>query len=242
MWRALYKKELLGLFNNYSAYFIIAVYLLLSIVSAFYLGLYFLIDNPSMRAFFAFQPQVLAIIIPAITMRSWADEQKSGTIELLFTYPLSSLQMITAKFFAAWSFSLILLIMTLPLAITTSLIIRLDWANIAVEYLGVALAQMLLVALGCLISSLNKTPIVAYLVSSLCSLAVVSFNLNQWVGYFNKYLPNASFSSSYSLDFSYHYNNFMDARLGLVGVLYFLSFAIVLLAINLVSIEQKRSR
>ena len=103
MLTALYKRELGSFFFNYSAYFIFAVYMVFSLVFAVFVGMYFVVDNPAMRSYFAFQPLVLSVTLPAVTGRLWSEEAKTGTLEALLTLPADDLTLVFGKFAAAWT-------------------------------------------------------------------------------------------------------------------------------------------
>ena len=109
--------------------------------------LYFVADNPAMRSYFAFQPQILAVVIPAVTMRVWSEEAKNGTLEVLLTFPVSDAALVTAKFAAAFTLAALMLSFSLPLAFSTAAIVPVDGVNIAAAYLGTFLAAAALTAL-----------------------------------------------------------------------------------------------
>ena len=108
-----FNKEFRANFNGFSAYIIIAAYYILSLFSALYLGDYFLRESEIMNAYFIMQPVILTLVIPATTMRTWADEAKSGTLELLLTQPIGYFKLVLAKFFAAYAFFFLMAAMSL---------------------------------------------------------------------------------------------------------------------------------
>ena len=108
-----FNKEFRANFNGFSAYIIIAAYYILSFFSALYLGDYFLRESEIMNAYFIMQPVILTLVIPATTMRTWADEAKSGTLELLLTQPIGYFKLVLAKFFAAYAFFFLMAAMSL---------------------------------------------------------------------------------------------------------------------------------
>ena len=101
-------KDFKANFNNLNAYIIFGAYYILSLFSAIYLGDYFLRESEIMNSYFVMQPIILAFIIPSITMRTWAEEIKTGTIEILLTQPISYFTLILAKFFASFVFFILL--------------------------------------------------------------------------------------------------------------------------------------
>lgn len=240
MWTVLYKKELSGFFYNRSAYFIMFVYLVLSLLAAFFFGLYFVADNPAMRSYFAFQPQILAVVIPAVTMRVWSEEAKNGTLEVLLTFPVSDAALVTAKFAAAFTLAALMLSFSLPLAFSTAAIVPVDGLNIAAAYLGTFLAAAALTALGCTVSAAVPLPAASYLISVLLGWALVGLNFSPLVSALSSHLPNPPFYLADALNFSSRYQSFLNGCFGIDGVLYFMSLTGMLLIFNGMAVTEKR--
>lgn len=171
----LFKKELVSYFNSPIAYIYLAVFLVLG--NWLFVKPFFLNAELSMRAYFGLWPWLLLFMAPAITMRSWSEEKKSGTIEFLLTLPLSSWQLVLAKFAAAWSFLLISLALTLSLPISLSRLGQLDWGPVIGGYLGAAILGATYLAIGLVMSVMTKNQIIA-LISSL-SLSFLLFIVGQ---------------------------------------------------------------
>ena len=157
------KKDFTAYFSGFLPYIIIAIYSILSAFSALYIGDYFVRDTDVMDSYFMFQPFILLLIIPAITMRSWADEFKSGTIELLLTQPVSYSQLVLAKFCAAYLFFGLLVLSSLPFLLVTATLIPLDRGIIISAYCGLLLCGALFIAIGEVISSLCRHNIISFI-------------------------------------------------------------------------------
>lgn len=241
MWSALYKKELSGFFYNRSAYFILAIYLFLSLLAAVFLGYYFVVDNPSMRSYFAFQPHILLMIIPALTMKLWAEENKNGTIEILLTFPIGDWTLVSAKFAAAWSVSGLMLLMSVPLAVSTAMVIDTDNLNIVSDYGGALLAAGVLTALGCWISCLVNVPAAAYLTGVCLGWGIVGLNLSPLLTPLVSLLPHTPFLLPEALNFSTRYQSFLNGLLSADSVFYFISLIVLLLFFNYLTVAAKRS-
>ena len=164
-----FSKEFQTLFCSMSAYVIIAAYYIFSMFSTFYIGDYFLRESEIMNAFFSLQPIMLTLIIPAITMRLWAEESKSGTLELLLTQPISFSKLVLAKFGAALLFFVLLIVSTVFLFWISSLLSVLDYGVTYSGYCGLLLCGSLFTAIGCLISALCKNNILSYIYTILGS-------------------------------------------------------------------------
>ena len=110
--RAVMQKEFAGYFRTPTAYIIIAVYLVLSMFATFYSAYFFAYDNSGLISFFTYQPEIFVVLMPAATMRLWADERRSGTIEFLLTQPVDYTAVVLGKFMAAAAFGLLMLALT----------------------------------------------------------------------------------------------------------------------------------
>ena len=241
MWLALYKKELNGFFYNRSAYAILAAYLVLSLLAAVFLGMYFVVDNPSMRSYFAFQPHILLMVVPALTMKLWAEENKTGTLEILMTLPINDWTLITAKFAAAWSVAALMLLMSVPLAVSTAWVIDTDTLNIMSSYAGAFFAAGVLASLGCFVSCLTSVPAAAYLLSVLLGWAVIGLNLSPLLSWPLSFLPDAPFLLPEALNFSMRYQSFLSGLLTPDSFWYFISLICLLLFFNRLAVAAKRS-
>jgi len=217
---ALFKKEIGGYFKSSFAYFVFFIYLFVSIGGAFYFGAYLAMHDTAVYALFYLQPAILMLLIPALTMRLWSDEYKSGTAEFLLTQPVSDRVLVLAKFASAGAFAVMMSLCLLPFIIYTSVWLKIDWGNIFCCYLGTWLFIMLFCALGCFISSLSKYTIVSYLLTVFAS--------GLWL-----LMPFTKLSDIYG--------NFLFAEVGISDFTYFLTFAAALIWLNVLVLEYIRS-
>ncbi|MBO7556454.1 MAG: ABC transporter permease subunit [Alphaproteobacteria bacterium] len=239
MQTAVYKRDLMSFFNNGSAYIIFAVYCLLSYVAAFFWGDYLTTGNSSMLSYFIFQPNILAMIIPAISMRSWADEKRSGTIENLLTFPISTINLIISKFATVLTISTIMVLFSLPLLITTGIYIPLDWGSLFCSYIAIILTSCVLSAFGCLTSSISQTPAIAYLLGLLCGIFWINFTFN---GLLSTIWHNMPFYFEGILNFSNNYHNLLNGQLNFYSIIYFAGLTFLLLFCNLLKVEDWRAK
>ena len=159
----LFKKELLSYFNSPLAYIFTAIFLIVG--NWLFFQSFFLIDQANVRSYFDLLPWIFLFITPALTMRLWAEEKKSGTIETLLTYPVQDIEMVMAKFVSSLAFLAIVLLLSLSLPITAGALGNVDWGVVIGGYLGAVLLGALYLALGLFISSLTKNQIVAFLLT-----------------------------------------------------------------------------
>ena len=132
----LWIKEFCSYFQNMSAYFVLFVYLFVSIGSAFYFGEYLAMHDTALYALFYAQPVILTVLVPVLTMRSWAEEYRTGTIEFLLTQPISTSTLVLAKFCAVWLFYFAASLLFIPFIIFSAGWLQLDWWNIFSSYAG----------------------------------------------------------------------------------------------------------
>jgi ABC-2 type transport system permease protein len=172
---AVMRRELVGYFSTPVAYVFIAVFLALSGVFTFAseLGGFFERGQADLRPFFAFHPWLYLFLIPAVTMRLWAEERRGGTIELLMTLPLSPWQAVTGKFLAAWAFVGVALGLTFPVWITVNMLGDPDNGVILAGYLGSLLMAGGFLAVGSCISVLTKNQVIAFVLSVVTCLGLL---------------------------------------------------------------------
>ena len=167
------RRELRSIFGSPIGY-IVAV-LFLSLTGWLLFPTFFLQGRGDLRAFFELLPIILALVVPAITMRQLSEELSSGTFELVLTLPLSAAEILFGKFLGARGFLVAVLLPTLAYPISVSSVTRLDWGPVAGGYLGAFLLLGLYCAVGLLASSASRNQIVAFVLSlSACAfLALV---------------------------------------------------------------------
>jgi gliding motility-associated transport system permease protein len=157
------RREFASYFNSPIAYIYLTVFI--ALLSWMFLKTFFVIDEASMREFFGLVPWVFLFFIPAVTMRSWAEEKKVGTMELLMTLPVSDLEAVLGKFLASFAFLLLSLALTLVLPIVVGALGKPDQGQIFGGYLGCVLLGAAYLAIGLFISSLTENQIVAFILS-----------------------------------------------------------------------------
>ncbi len=158
----LIKKEFMDYFNSAIAYVVLSIYL--GISGYFFFDRFFLENQLSMRAFFELQPLILSIMVPAITMRLFSEEWKTGSFELLLSLPVSRMSLIVSKFVAALLFLSVNLALTLIYPITLSLLGSPDWGMIIGGYIGIIFTGATYIAIGMIISAITSDQIVSLIV------------------------------------------------------------------------------
>jgi ABC-2 type transport system permease protein len=169
------RRELGGYFATPVAVVFIVIFLALQGVLTFNLGNFFERDQADLTAFFQFIPWVFLLLVPAITMRLWADERRLGTIELLLTLPITATQAVIGKFLAAWAFCAIALVLTFPFVITVNILGSPDNGVIVAGYLGCLLVSGAFLAVGAAMSAATKNQVIAFVLAvAVCFVFAVS--------------------------------------------------------------------
>ena len=159
------RRELAGYFATPVAYVFIVIFLVLSGALTFTLGNFFGRGTADLQPFFAFVPWLFLFLVPAITMRLWAEERRLGTIELLLTLPIAQWQAVLGKFLAAWAFCAIALALTFPLIVTVNVLGDPDNGVIATGYIGCLLVAGAYLAIGSALSALTKNQVIAFVLA-----------------------------------------------------------------------------
>ncbi|HEY8612952.1 MAG TPA: ABC transporter permease [Roseomonas sp.] len=159
------RRELASYFATPVAYVFIVIFLVMSGALTFTLGGFFARSTADLQPFFAFVPWLFLFLVPAITMRLWAEERRLGTIELLLTLPIAQWQAVLGKFLAAWAFCAIALALTFPLVITVNVLGNPDNGVIAAGYLGCLMVAGAYLAIGAAISALTKNQVIAFVLA-----------------------------------------------------------------------------
>jgi ABC-2 type transport system permease protein len=231
------RRELEAYFTSPLAYVFIIIFLALGGALTFHVGGFFERGRADLAAFFVFHPWLYLFLIPALGMRLWAEERKSGTLEFLLTLPLGTTAAVVGKFLAAWVFAGIALLLTFPLWLTVNWLGDPDNGAIAAGYLGSWLMAGGFLALSGIVSALTKNQVIAFVgATALCFLFMVS-GLPLVQGVFQGWAPAALVdvvaSFSFLTNFEAIQNGVVDGR----HLVFFGSLIVASLAINVAVVE-----
>lgn len=234
------KRELGGYFATPIGYVVIAIFLFLSALAAFELGGLYQREQADLRPLFGFLPFLFLFLVPAVSMRLWAEERKSGTIELLFTLPITPAQAVVGKFLAAWLFVAVGLVLTTPIWLTVVFLGDPDNGAILTGYFGAWLMAGGFLAIGSLISALTKNQVIAFVVSVMaCFLFLLSgfepvLDLFSWA-------PNFLVELIQSFGFLSHFEVFSKGVVGLPALVYFGTLIALMLFANTLVLSRVRA-
>ncbi len=241
-WKYLFFRELSNYFNTPIGYVFLVVCLFINF-TFFFLGVmgivpaFFESQQATIRGYMNLLPVTFILLVPAVTMRLWAEESKSGTIEILRTLPLKDYELVFAKFMAAWSFVCLLVFASFPLALLAWLLgDNFDWGSTFAMYIGSVLMAGAYVSLGLVLSALSREQIVAFILIFIVSLFMFLSNyyvINQHLGpTFTRLLGFFSHS--------YHYSSFARGMVAFNDVFYYLSFITLMLLVNIWTLRREK--
>ena len=169
------RRELAAYFATPVASVFIVIFLVLQGALTFNLGQFFSRGQADLNPFFTFVPWVFLLLVPAITMRLWAEERRLGTIELLLTLPITQAEAVLGKFLAAWAFCAIALVLTFPFVITVNILGNPDNGVIASGYVGSLLVAGAFLSVGSALSALTKNQVIAFVLAvAVCFIFAVA--------------------------------------------------------------------
>ena len=236
------KREFDSYFSTHLAYVFILIFLVLSGVFTFYLGNFYERGQADLLPFFNFHPWLYLFLVPALSMRLWAEELKSGSIELLLTLPVTIVDAVVGKFLAAWIFAGISLMMTFPLGLTVNYLGDPDNGVIFTSYIGSWLMAGSFLAIGSCMSALSKSQVIAFILCGVVCLLFVLAGYPLVLNSIKTWVPLVVVDSVASLSFLNHFNSISRGIISLRDVLYFCSVQVVWLAATVVVINARQSR
>jgi ABC-2 type transport system permease protein len=223
------------------AYVFIVIFLLAIGSFTFYFGQFFLTGQAELDVFFGFHPWIYLFLLPAISMRLWAEEQRAGTIELLMTLPVPVMAAVLGKFLAAWVFAGIALAMTFPMWITVNFLGSPDNGVIVASYLGSWLMAGAYLAIGSAISSMTNNQVIAFVVSVVVCFLFTIAGHTMVLDFFQGWAPTLFVNAISSFSFLTHFNAIMNGVIDLRDLVFFGSLIALSLFINAVVIDLRRA-
>ena len=236
-----FKRELAGYFTTPIAYVFIVIFVFLSSIFTFYLGEFFARGQADLVPFFTFHPWLYLFLIPALSMRLWAEERRSGTIELLFTLPLSTFQAVVGKFLAAWLFIGLALVLTVPMWVTVNYLGVPDNGVILAGYVGSWLMAGGFLAIGSCMSALTRNQVVAFILSVVVCFMFLLSGLPMVMNLFNTWAPQIILDGIASLSFLKHFADISKGVIDLRDLVYFALVIACWLFANVLILDMKKA-
>ena len=237
----IFDRELKGYFRTPLASIFLLVFFALSSGMSFFLGRFFERDQADLTAFFAWHPWLFLILMPAIGMRLWAEERRSGTIELLITLPVTNMQLVIGKFLASWIFTLIALILTMPIWVTVNYLGDPDNNVILISYIGSWLMAGAFLALTSCLSALTKNQVIAFIISSISGFVLIMAGFNLVLSSVRSWTPTWVTETIGSMSFLSHFSRIQMGVFDLRTLIFFVSMIILCIWINVQLVQIKKA-
>lgn len=235
------KHELAGYFATPVAYVFVVIFLVAIHAFTFFPGGFFARGEATLEAFFQFHPWLYLFFIPAVSMRLWTEEHKSGSIEVLLTLPVTTLSAVCGKFFAAWAVVGVSLLLTTPIWISVNYLGSPDNGIIAAGYLGSLMMAGGYLSVGAFVSAMTKNQIIAFIVTVASCFVFTASGLNIVIEFFSGWAPPALLDGVANFSFL---ENFRDISRGIVNlrdVIFFISTIVFFLFANMVAVEHRKN-
>lgn len=236
------KRELRAYFSTPIAPVFLAVFVALTGAFAFYIGGFFDRGQADLSTFFAFHPWLYLLLVPAVAMRLWADERKSGTIELLMTLPVTPAEVMLGKFLAAWGFIGLALLLTLPMWLTVNILGGPDNGIILTGYTGSFLMAGGFLAIGSFVSALTKNQVIAFIIAALLCFLFTMSGLEMVQNTLQSWMPEAVSSAVSSMSYLSHFERISRGVVELPTLIFFLSMVVFWLFATVVAIGQTKAQ
>ena len=239
--KAIFKREFAGYFSTPVAYVFIVIFLFLTGVFTFYIGAFYERNQSDLEPFFRFHPWLYLFLIPAIAMRLWSEERKSGTIELLMTLPIPIYQAVIGKFLAAWCFTSVALVLTFPMWITVNYLGTPDNTVILASYIGSLLMAGGFLAIGSCVSAISKSQVIAFVISLVISFLFLLSGFPLVLDFFSGWTPQAVVDAIASFSFLTHFESIKKGVIDLRDIIYFAALISFWLYANVVVIDAMKA-
>lgn len=236
-----FRRELRSYFVTPVAYVFIVIFLVLSGAFTFYLGNFYERGQADLQPFFTFHPWLYLFLVPAVSMRLWSEERKSGTIELLLTLPLTMWQAVVGKFLAAWAFIAIALVLTFPMWITVNYLGDPDNGVILAGYIGSLLMAGAFLAIGSCLSAATRNQVVAFILTVVICLLLLLAGFPMVLDFFRSWAPQGVVDAIAGLSFLTHFASIGKGVLDLRDIIYFVLMIGVWLYASAVVIDLKKA-
>lgn len=239
--RALFLREFRSYFATPVAYVFIVIFLVLMGTFTFYLGRFYEQGQADLRAFFSFHPWLYLFLVPSISMRLWAEERKSGSIEMLLTLPVTPWQAVLGKYLAAWAFTGIALALTFPIWLTVNYLGDPDNGVILAAYIGSLLMAGGFLAIGACLSAFTRNQVIAFVLSVVACFGFLLSGFPLVLDLFSGWAPQVVIDGIASLSFLTHFTNISRGVIDFRDLVYFGLLIGTFLTANTIVLQWKQA-
>jgi ABC-2 type transport system permease protein len=237
---AIYRRELLSYLTTPTAYVFVAVFLFAIGLFTFQVGGFFEARRADLSAFFAFHPWIFMVFLPAVSMRLWAEETRSGAVELLMTLPAPTWALVLGKFLAAWTIAAVALLLTIPLWITVNVLGSPDNAAIFTAYFASLLMAGAYIAIGSAMSALTPAQVVAFVLAVLISFLLTALGLPLVLDFFSGVVGGAVAETVARFSIMHHFDAAQRGVVEFRSIFYFVSLIALSLGFTALAVDARR--
>tara|TARA_Y100001001_G_scaffold52543_1_gene48744 strand:+ start:101 stop:835 length:735 start_codon:yes stop_codon:yes gene_type:complete len=238
---ALFRRELQSYFATPVAYVFIVIFLVLMGAFTFYLGNFYERGQADLGPFFIFHPWLYLLLVPAITMRLWAEERKTGSIELLMTLPITPWQAVLGKYLAAWAFTGVALLLTFPIWITVNYLGDPDNGAIVAAYIGSFLMAGGFLAIGACLSATTPNQVIAFVITVVVCFVFLVSGFPMVLDFFTSWAPQILVDGIASLSFLTHFESISKGVIDLRDLIYFSFLILAFLYANTIVLRWRQA-
>ena len=241
----IFRREFRAYFATPLAAVFLVIFLFLAGFFTFNIGGLYERDQADLRPFFQFHPWLYLFLVPAVSMRLWAEERRTGTIELLTTLPFTVADLVIGKFLAAWGFTTLALLLTIPIWVTVSWLGNPDHGAIVVAYLASALMAGSFLAIGSCLSAFTKNQVIAFVLCAVVCFLVLLAGFPAVLDMLRSWMPDAAGDRAAralgSMSAMTHFDSMMRGVIDLRDVVYFASVIVACVFLNILVIDWKKA-
>jgi ABC-2 type transport system permease protein len=238
---AIFRREFASYFATPLALVFIVIFLVVALSLTFFFGGFYENGQADLGSFFYFHPWLYLFLMPALSMRLWAEERKSGSIELLMTLPIAPWQAVAGKYLAAWAVAGLALALTFPIWITVNYLGDPDNGVILAGYLGSLFVAGGMLAIGACISAVTRNQVIAFILSALVCFLFMLSGFSIVLDFMPAWMPQPIVDAVASLSFWTHFISIRKGVIDLRDLLYFVSVAAAWLAANAIVLDMKKA-
>ena len=239
--KLIFIREFAAYFATPLAYVFIVIFLMLAGLLTFFMGSFLERDQADLVPFFEFHPWLYLFLVPALSMRLWAEERKLGTIELFLTLPISMTQAVTGKFLAAWGFSVTALLLTFPFWITVNYLGKPDNGVVFASYIGSALMAGAYLAIGSMISACTKNQVIAFVVTTTICFVLTLTGSPVILDFFSAWASADIVQAVGNFGFLPHFQSIQRGVIDFRDIIFFGSIIIIALIANAIIIDWRKA-
>ncbi|HWA02718.1 MAG TPA: ABC transporter permease [Rhizomicrobium sp.] len=236
-----FKREFAAYFATPLAYVFIVIFLFAMGAFTFYIGHFYDNGTADLGVFFTYHPWLYLFLVPAISMRLWAEERRTGTMELLLTLPVPLWATVAGKYLAAWAFTGVALVLTFPIWVTVNYLGSPDNGVILAGYLGSFLMAGSYLAIGACLSAVTSNQVIAFVITVVVCFLFTIAGAPLVLDFFQAWVPFAVLDAIASFSFLTHFTAISAGVIDLRDLIFFLSLIALFLTANVAILDIKKS-